>query len=187
MSGKINRLLERYQDDNWDGLIPDEFSVLENCCVITFRSDPSRLGLLSSRFTLINRCCGFIRDEGCGDLERSSAVLTIVHEVLNTSRTFTPARWNKPSQTFAIIDYDFEVIERPFRFYSSKCSNRLDTRSEWLDFWGMVNRWFDLSVTTSGDLNDLPFWSSESIASPPLVCTRISELRQNVTSTYLIP
>lgn len=175
MAGKINRLLYKGVNSDWDDFIPNTSVIYPDMMQFVFITDPSILGFPHIRLTIHTKCCSQseIRIDECSDEVFSPVVVGLQCE-FGIKRGRNTARFWQYSTPYniALIDSRFDYIESPLRFTTTECGT-LDTRSEFVDFWGMISRWFNLSYDgTSGDLESNLIMNPDSLLEPPRVCFR---------------
>lgn len=171
-AGKFNRLLLKGHMEDWDSWIPDDATFYDKSVQYTFKTDPDRFGFPHIRTFIQMYCCGNLnRLEECGEAAYGIGIMIIRVEFgIKKARNF-PRQWITTTPgNIAVIDSRFDVIERPYRYYPNDCGERLDTRSEWVEFWAMLNNWNNFAGSGTGDVSQCPFLTVDSLTEPPSVC-----------------
>lgn len=187
-AGKINRLILKGHTQDWDAWVPDVTDFYQNNVVFTFTTDPTRFGFPHVRISLEMYCCNATNriDECDESLFACGIVIIKVEFGVRRSRN-KPRNWvtTTPGNT-AYIDSRFDFIERPFRYYVDDCGERVDSRSDWVDFWAMLNNWANRSGSGVGDNSLTPFLTFDSLTEPPIVC-KIDGVRPTGVISWLTP
>lgn len=180
--GKINRLLQVAKIQDWDDFVPDLVQVWSgNHILFTFAEEATRLGFPHIRIRIQGYCCeeNPTRLEQCSGEGFCSAVFLISVDFGRKSNKNSIRQWVQATPgNSAIIDHLFDFIELPGRYTRDDCGNVLDTRSDWVDFWAMLNRWVDLAKKVEVEDPTKPpelhfaFLLADSLVEPPRLCLK---------------